>query len=287
MRTRRLLAVVLAALALVAAGCNLPDVDPQGSAPLRYRDAVFGSVRTTSGVTYRTATNLSGQSVTLKLDVYAPPASDPVAARPAVVWVHGGGFSGGERTSPEIWDQANTLARAGYVNFSISYRLEPGGCSAASPTSRCLDAIREAREDAQAAVRWVRAHADEYGVDTDRIAIAGTSAGAITALNVGYLTAEQPDAGVRAAIALSGANIGSPVTPGDAPALLLHGTTDSLVPYAWAVGTVDAAKAAGLQAFLTTWTGHGHVPYVEFRDQILRQTRNFLWWELDLADAAT
>lgn len=286
MRTRRVLLAV-AVLAAVAAGCDYPNMNPPGDAPVRYRDPIFTTFDTTSDVTYGTATNLSHQTVTLKLDVYQPPASDTVTKRPAVVWVHGGSFSGGDKTSPEIWDEATTLAKAGYVNVSINYRLEPGGCSASAPTSSCIGAIQEATQDGQTAVTWLRANAATYGVDPDRIAIAGTSAGAITAVQVGYATSENPAARVRAAVALSGANLLSPITAGDAPALLFHGTADPLVPYQWAVNTRDQAKAAGLQVFLETWPGAGHVPYVQFRDQILTQTRNFLWWELDLAHAAT
>lgn len=283
---RRGFLVLAAAVVLVAAGCDYPDVVPSGDAPVRYRDAVFTNVTTTSDVTYGSATNLSNQLVTLKLDVYSPPAADPVTQRPAVVWVHGGGFSSGSKTSAELVDEATTLGKEGYVGFSIDYRLEPGGCSAAAPTGTCLQAIEEARQDAQTAVRWVRAHAADYGVDPTRIAIGGSSAGAITALNVGYSTAESPDAGVRAALSLSGAVIGPAVDAGDAPAILFHGTADPLVPYQWAVNTADAAHAAGLDAFLETWPGEGHVPYVQHRDQILTQTRNFLWWEMDLPHAA-
>jgi len=285
MRWRRI-PVVVAGLALLATGCDYPNIDPAGAAPVRYRDAIFDSVTTTPDVTYGTATNLSNQQVTLALDVYSPPVADTVTQRPAVIWVHGGGFSGGAKNSPEIVDEATTLGKEGYVGFSISYRLEPTGCSAANATSTCLDAIREAKEDAQTAVRWVRAHAATYGVDPNRIAIGGTSAGAITALNVGYASSETPDASVRAAVSLSGANIGSPISTGDAPALLFHGTADPLVPYPWAVSTVNTAKAAGLTVFLETWDGAGHVPYVQNRTQILTQTRNFLYWVLDLAHAA-
>jgi acetyl esterase/lipase len=285
MRCRRVL-IAVAAVAVIAAGCDYPNLVPPGDAPVRYRDDVFSTFQTTSDITYGTATNLSGEVKTLTLDMYRPPANDPVTKRPAVVWVHGGGFSGGDKSSPELWDQATTLARKGYVNVSINYRLEPGGCSAATPTSSCLEAIREAREDAQTAVRWLRAHATTYGVDPTRIAIGGSSAGAITAANVAYTTAETPAAGVRAAMAISGASITSPITAGDAPVLFFHGTNDPLVPYQWAVNTVNSARALKLDAFLTTWQGAGHVPYVQFRDQILTQTRNFLWWEMDLANAA-
>jgi acetyl esterase/lipase/putative cell wall-binding protein len=255
-------------------------IEPPGTAPVRYRDAVFTNVSKTAGIAYGSAVDRSGTTVTLRLDLYRP-AGDTATSRPAIVWVHGGGFSGGDRTSPEIVDEANTFARRGYVNVSINYRLEKEGCSASAPTGACVDAIREAMEDAQTAVRFLRANASTYGIDTTRIAIAGSSAGAITALNVGYMSSEDPSSAVQAAVSLSGANILGQISPGDAPALLLHGTQDSLVPYSWAEGTVRDARAKGLLADLTTWEGAGHVPYVEFHDEIIEQTSSFLWWMLD------
>jgi para-nitrobenzyl esterase len=212
--------------------------------------------------------------------------SDHITRRAAIVWVHGGGFSGGDKTSGEIVDEATHFAKKGYVNASINYRLEPGGCFQSNGIQTCIKAIREAREDAQTAVRFLRTHATTYGIDPTRIAIGGTSAGAITALEVGYATAEHPASAVRAAVSLSGAGLLSSIGAGDAPALLFHGTNDDVVPYRWAVNTVNAAHAAHLDAFLETWPGAGHVPYTQFRTQILTQTRNFLWSEMDLRHAA-
>jgi len=260
----------------------VPFVTPPGPAPLRYRDAVFANVTKTSNLVYGSAENLSHQVITLEMDEYKP-TGDTAAHRPAIIWVHGGSFCCGDKTSPEIVDEATTFAKKGYINFSINYRLEPNGCT--SITTECLEAIREAREDAQTAVRFLRSHASTYKLDATRIAIAGTSAGAITALNVGYSTSENPGAAVRAAVSLSGANLLTSVTAGDAPALLFHGTSDPLVNYQWAVNTVNRATSLGLYAFLQTWPGEGHVPYVQHRQQILEMTSNFLYWELDAAHA--
>jgi dipeptidyl aminopeptidase/acylaminoacyl peptidase len=284
---RRLVVLVLACLALVAAGCAPHLTTPPGPAPLRYRDLVFGGVTTTSDITYGSAVNQQGQTVTLKLDVYRP-NGDTVTSRPAIVWVHGGGFSGGSKTSPEIVDEATTFARKGYVTVSISYRLTPGGCSAAAPTPECITAIGHARQDAQAAIRFLRSNAATYGLDTNRIAIGGTSAGAITALDVGFTpeTTGGVSSAVGGAVSLSGARVLSTPSPGDAVSLLFHGTNDTLVPYQWAVDTVNEARAAGLDAYLTTWEGEGHVPYAQHRTQILDQTTNFLYAVLDLAHAA-
>jgi acetyl esterase/lipase len=289
---RRLLVVVAFLLVFVTTACN-PLATPAGPSPLRYRDEIFTSVTKTADITYGSSVNLSGQTVTLKLDLYRP-TGDTVASRPAIVWVHGGSFCCGNKTSPEIVDEANVFAKKGYVTVSIDYRLEPGGCTGSVPVQTCVSAIQEAREDAQTAVRFLRSQAATYGIDTNRIAIGGSSAGAITALNVGY-TPENPGTGnhqgfssaVRAAQSISGAQLASgPINKGDAPALLFHGTADRLVQYSWATSTVDAAHAVGVRAILRTWQGAGHVPYVQFRTQILEETTNFFYSQMDLAHAA-
>jgi acetyl esterase/lipase len=261
-----------------------PYRTPPGTAPLRYRDQVFDAVSTTTNVTFGSAMNLSGQTITLQLDLYEP-TLDAATERPAIIWVHGGSFSSGDKTSPELVDESNTFAKKGYVNASINYRLEPGGCSASGVTITCIMAIQEALQDAQAAVRFFRTNALAYGIDETRIAIGGSSAGAITALNVGFSNTEDPTAAVAAAVSLSGAHLLNPIDAGDAPSFLMHGTADTTVPYQWAVTTVTQATAAGLDSFLTTWPGAGHVPYVAHRTEILDQTTNFLYWELDLANA--
>ena len=293
MRRRRVLvaAVLPLLFVLVAAGCD-PLVAPDGPAPLRYRDDIFTTVTKTADITYGSAVDQDGTTVTLKLDMYQP-AGDRVPARPAVVWVHGGSFCCGTKTSAEIVEEANYLARKGYVNVSINYRLASGGCPG-TDINRCVTAIHQAQEDAQTAVRFLRDKAATYRIDPDRIAIGGTSAGAITALNVGY-SPENPGPGdhqgfssaVRAAQSLSGAQLASsPIDAGDAPALLFHGTDDNLVPYPWAQGTVTNATNAGLLAVLVTYQGEGHVPYANHRQEILEDTRNFFYWQLDLANAA-
>jgi para-nitrobenzyl esterase len=286
--------VLVLVISIAAAGCGLPYLTPPGAAPLRYRDDVFTTVTTTPNLTYGSAVDQLGNTLELKLDMYRP-AGDTTTSRPAIVWVHGGGFSGGNRTSGEIVDQANTFARKGYVNVSITYRLVAGGCSAGGPTPSCLTAIRDAQHDAQAAVRFLRKNAATYGVDPSRIAIGGTSAGAITALNVGAASDDPGTSGnpgfsssVRAAVSLSGSKIYGALTgpDQDAAILMFHGTADTIVPYQWAVTTLDEARAANLFAYLTTWEGAGHVPYGQHRTEILDQTSNFLYWTLDLQNAA-
>ncbi|NQV28554.1 MAG: serine hydrolase, partial [Rhodopirellula sp.] len=93
----------------------------------------------------------------LKLDVYLPVAKKP----PLVVWIHGGGWHAGSKAGcPVTW-----LTEHGYAIASISYRL----------TDRAIFPAQI--HDCKAAVRWLRANADKYGYRTDRIAVAGSSAG--------------------------------------------------------------------------------------------------------------
>ena len=66
---------------------------------------------------------------------------------------------------------------------------------------------------------------------------------------------------------------------------MFHGTADPLVPYQWAVNTLDEAHAAGLVSYLTTYQGEGHVPF-DHTEQIIAQTTNFLYWMLDLRQAS-
>jgi para-nitrobenzyl esterase len=288
----RVVGLVLA-VAVVAAGCGYHTFSPPGPAPLRYRDEVFTAVTKTADVSYGSAVNQSGVTVDLKLDVYRP-TGDTVTQRPAIVWIHGGGFSGGNRLSPEIVDQATVFAKKGYVTVSIAYRLVAGGCSAVTGGSGCLQAIIDAQHDAQAAVRFLRRYAATYGVDPNRIAIGGTSAGAITALNVGANSEDPGTSGnpgfssaVKAVSSLSGAKLGgAPQSATDAHSLMFHGSSDFVVPYQWALNTQTDATAAGLVSYVTTYQGEGHVPYAH-RNEIISQTTNFFYWCLDLRNAAT
>jgi pimeloyl-ACP methyl ester carboxylesterase len=87
---------------------------------------------------------------------------------------------------------------------------------------------------------------------------------------------------VRSAVSLSGCRALTNPVGGDPPILDFHGDADPLVPYQSAVDTVNAATAVGDTAYLTTFPGAGHVPYLQNRQTILDQTTNFLYWTMDL-----
>ncbi len=108
-----------------------------------------------SGVRYA-----QGKSGALLADMYLP---KQLGLRPAIVFIHGGGWTGGSRTG---WDPLiQPFAERGYVGMAIDYDL--------SPAVRFPLALEECKE----AVRWLRAHASKYEIDPTRIAVAGGSAG--------------------------------------------------------------------------------------------------------------
>ncbi len=100
--------------------------------------------------------------LSIKLDAHIPPGKGPF---PAVVLVHGGGWTNGTKTADFIQPLFPVLDQGGFAWFSIDYRLAP-----AYPYPAEL-------EDVEAAVRFVKQHAKEYKVDPKRIALMGESAG--------------------------------------------------------------------------------------------------------------
>ena len=292
-RGRRPLVVLacLALLTVVLAGCTVPA--PPGASPLRYRDAVFTNVGVTKDLQYGSAPDLSGNPVSLKLDLYQP-TGDTVTRRPAIVWVHGGGFSVGDKASGAGF--ATYFAQRGYVVVSINYRLlAPVGCGGEiDPRPECVAAAYEAQHDAQAAVRWLRANAGTYKIDPFRIAMGGGSAGAITSLLAAWRWDDPGTSGnpgfssrIGAAVSVSG---GAPsnmyINAGDSPAIFFHGTADPVVAYDWAVRNAAAMYDAGIFTVLEPFPGAKHGLLADFRSVIFPQSANFLFYALDLAHAA-
>jgi acetyl esterase/lipase len=271
------LAVVALPAAADAAAKRLATTvaKPPGKAPLRYRDEVFRSVRVTRDVMYADG---------LALDVYAP-AGDRAKARPAVVWIHGGGFRAGSKGQPNIAELATASARRGYVALSIDYRLvAPSPCGGPStPTGACVTAALAAREDAQNAVRWLRANAKRLRVDPHRVAIGGTSAGAVTALLLATSPAD-PATRVQAAVAISGEVPGVQADRDDAPSLFFEGTEDHTVPYAVSRATAQAMAAVGVPVVFEALQGAGHVPW-QYRARFEKHSAYFLYEHLGLGRA--
>lgn len=178
----------------------------------------------------------------LKLSILCERACAPYDTfekRPLLVWLCGGGFTGMSETAwlPEL----TYFAKNGYVVASVSYSCEPD------------TVFPEPEKEVKAAIRYLRAHADDYLIDVNRVVVAGESAGAYLAAFVG-LSGEMPDyeegdyqeysSKVNAVItwyapvALKGIpekrwkrpDLTTLVDHNAPPILMLHGLCDSLVP---------------------------------------------------------
>lgn len=236
---------------------------PVGAEPRHLADVVYGRA--------------DGRELQLSLDI-----PDRVTNPPLVVMVHGGGWSGGSRhefTSPE-------LVENGFAVATVDYRLSP-------------DVMFPAHiQDVKAAVRFLRAHAGEYGVDARRVGAWGSSAGAHL---VSLLALAGPEAGwdvganleqssaVQAVVSwfgpsdFSAMDVALPqakgyvlhafgedpallrqaspvewVHRGAPPFLFMHGELDSLVPPAQSLRLAEALSALGVPAEVLIVRGAGH-----------------------------
>lgn len=151
-------ATLAAALAILAlASLASASVTTARTAPLAPLAPAQAAPTVTSGVAY----DPGSPNGPLLLDVYEPAGS--AASRPAVVLVHGGGWTTGDRT--QVAPDAQALAEQGIVAFSIDYDLAGPG--------RWPGQV----DDVRTAVRWVQANAATYRVDPTRIGLFGSSAG--------------------------------------------------------------------------------------------------------------
>ena len=116
----------------------------------------------------------------LKLHVFEPKERSSRRALPAIVFFFGGGWVGG--TPSQFFPQCDYLASRGMVAVSAEYRTKSNG--GATP----LDCVN----DAKSAVRWIRVHADELGIDPEKLAAGGGSAGGHLAAATGTLKGLEP-----------------------------------------------------------------------------------------------
>ncbi len=232
------------------------------------------------------------------LDLYLPKTRAADARLPVIVFIHGGGWVGGNKSAGRAALQ-EFVAGGNYAAVSVAYRL--------AGEARWPAQIH----DAKAAIRWIRANAASLGLDSDRIGVIGTSAGGTLAVLLGAsrgvndLEGEVgPHLGISSRVtcvvnrfgrldfdaepesaraapsqakALEGrlttmfgapfserraaARNGSPIThvsPEDPPVLTLHGTRDELVPITQAESFDVAARRAGARHLLIRVVNGGH-----------------------------
>lgn len=206
---------------------------------------------------YENETDLT--TVDLHMDIYQP-KKDKEKKRPAVLVMHGGAFAAGSKND---YDQhtvtyCDSLAARGYVTVAVQYRL--GITAVVKNKALTIDSLDFSRtvyrgiQDVRAAVRYVRMHADELGVDPGRIYLIGNSAGAILTLENIYMDKDseippaaknKPNLGGLDAYGVQGTNaqanavaalwgaIHDPKIIEDVskPVLLVHGKADSTVVF--------------------------------------------------------
>lgn len=212
--------------------------------------------------------------VKLKMDVFLPNKHPVTAQAPAVVFFFGGGWNGG--TTKQFFEQARYLNQFGVVSFCADYRVR----------SRHKTTPFECVADGKSAIRWVRKHAKEYGVDPDRIIASGGSAGGHVAACTGLVPAlDEPDEDQSISSVPNAMVLFNPVLDttkkgfgnsrfkpenekqlspchlirrGTAPTLLFHGTADKTVPFENAERFARLMNEAGNRCQLERFEGAGH-----------------------------
>jgi acetyl esterase/lipase len=225
-----------------------------------------------------------------KLDI-AMPTKSGGGPRPAIIYIHGGGWTKGDKRGQGI-DSVLGYAANGYVSISVNYRLDQDKIA-------CI-------EDVKCAIRWLRAHADKYNVDPDRIGAAGNSAGAHLAL---MLAVCPPSAGLEgdgpyqkySSMVQSAHCSSTPIMPGfrrgkgaghdvrkiqamtyiqaDVPPLyFIYGTADTKAPVSHVDDFVKALREAGAKdvTYKRYDDGTGHGAYVQHLEESRRSREEFL-----------
>lgn len=227
-----------------------------------------------------------------ELKIYVTKPADWKAGdtRPAVVFYHGGGWVGG---SPgQFTEHSKYLASRGMVCFQVEYRLL-NRKSSDPPTVCC--------HDAKSAMRWVRARAEEFGIDPDRIASGGGSAGGHLAAFVGIVEGtddpgDDLDVCPKSNAMLlfnpvfdngpdgwGTARVGdryqefSPfhnVTKDDPPAIVFLGSADKLIPVKTAYDFQAAMKKVGVDCEVMIFDGmpHGFFNFGKFEGKPYYET---------------
>jgi acetyl esterase/lipase len=251
--------------ALLAAVAALLVLAPVASAAVQ-KKVVYGSGKTSTG------------SQSLLLDLYTPRAKSKTK-RPIVVLIHGGGFTGGTRSQPDLVRVAEALAKQGTVVASIDYRLvkdEPVPSSRVKPLAdgvpkvAVFNAMVAAVDDTLTAVDYLTKRSKSLNVDVTRLGLIGASAGAITADHVAYVLDDYKIKGPKPRFVgdLWGGifippppSIAAPAAQlekGEAALFAVHGDADKTVPVKLDDDLVARAKAVGVKSEYHRVPGGGH-----------------------------
>jgi para-nitrobenzyl esterase len=205
-----------------------------------YQDAVFNDI------VHETRVYFSKPDEQLGLDIFYA-SEDTTSNKPVLLYVHGGGFSGGHRDSERNIEFCTAMAKKGYIAVTMSYTLimkgKSFGCE--QPASNKISTFLSSGRDISRAVDFLIHHRLKWNIDTNKIVIAGSSAGAEAVLHAAFWQQTRQDstgsilstdfryAGVISmAGAITDLNLITEKTA--IPVQCFHGTCDNLVPYATA-----------------------------------------------------
>lgn len=242
---------------------------------------VYPRVESVPDVVYGHAPNYQGKDISLYFDFYAP-ADDKNEKRPLLIYAHGGGWTGGTRKSRSIKMMCEKLAHKGYAVASISYRVDPRFDFFHSDTNRKV--MTDAMHDMRAVVRFFKAKQTKYKIDTAHIFVGGESAGAGTAMMVGYIDEVEKlktypmtepyniegnsgtpgySSKVDGVLCMCGVINDTTAIEADGPSLLwIHGSSDPIVPFSWASEIPERAKNIGLPYKKIVFKGATHCPWI-------------------------
>jgi acetyl esterase/lipase len=224
-----------------------------------------GLVTVESNLVYGTAIDYAGSNMSLTLDAYYLGGAQ--TNRPVVILTHGGGFGAGDKGYTVAQgnfypDMATAFATNGFVAFSINYRLWPG-CP-----GDCPQEIDMAVADVLTALNWIRTNNTHYGIDTTKVLIAGDSAGGGLAINTAYrstnVTSFLGCISLWGGVPPYGTTVHPvnlvPVTAQTPPTCMIHGTADTIVPYATSAMLSSNLTAAAVYNELHPLAGYNHYP---------------------------
>ncbi|MEM6394904.1 MAG: alpha/beta hydrolase [Bacteroidota bacterium] len=204
---------------------------------------------------HQTFTYYEDDLTRLQLDLFLPENTDS-SATPLLIYVHGGGFAGGNRREGHALGRY--LKARGIATASISYTLlmRNKNFSCGGITSEKIRAIRTAVNDTWLATAFLLERSDIINIDPDQVFLAGSSAGAETVIHAPYwgetlldVYGQQLPTNFQYAGVISGAgaimDINLITKDNQIPTLLFHGDLDPLVPYATAAHHYCPPTATG------------------------------------------
>ena len=267
---------VLFCLSASLATCQ--DQDGNNNESVRYLHPIFENVDIEKDIVFDEVVNHKGETEKLLLDVYTP-TGDTEINRPAILWIHGGGFRyGNDKTQSYIVAMANRFARRGYVGVSIDYRVRE------NPRDDIEGTLSHALEDAMTGLNWLRSNSEKYNIDKNKIVVGGGSAGGMIAVILCYKDGTDSEKWDKSGI-IGLINLwGSPdpswrvsmVDKNDPPTIIVHGTEDPLVPYINSELLMNELDRHKVKYEIIPIEGAGHTP-ADHMDEFAKKIAQFLF----------